>query len=260
MLSFLNEKRSSKDIKTLRSDILDFIKEQLKKAESGEGQNIKGLQLYINCDAKDKFVYESVVYLNSQDKFKEEVQKIADDFAIDLPPGWSWQVIFDEEVPEEAIRSPQLRMALFIQTKQKASIHKEVVAYMKVLNGEAEQAVYELHSSNKKINIGREKNVQAEDGYLRQNQIVFSANGNNKSNQSVSRRHAHIEWNAEQAAFFLYADEGGIPPGNKIKIKPEKGPEVRLITIEVGHHLKEGDQVILGASALLEFSYMPIND
>jgi len=53
MLSFLNEKRSSKDIKTLRSDILDFIKDQLKKAESGEGQNIKGLQLYINCDAKD---------------------------------------------------------------------------------------------------------------------------------------------------------------------------------------------------------------
>ena len=256
MLSFLNEKRSSKDIKTLRSDILDFIKEQLKKAESGEGQNIKGLQLYINCDAKDKFVYEGAVYVNSPDKFKEEVQKIADDFAIDLPVSWSLHFMFDEDVPEEVIRSMQLQMALFIQTKQKPSVHKEAVAYLKVLGGETEQAVYVLHSSNKKINIGREKNVQAEDGYLRQNQIVFSGDSNNKSNQSVSRRHAHIEWNAEQSAFFLYADEVGIPPGNKIKIKPEKGPEVRLITTGIGHHLREGDQVILGASALLEFSYL----
>jgi len=256
MLSFLNEKRSSKDIKTLRSDILDFIKDQLKKAESGEGQNIKGLQLYINCDAKDKFVYESAVYESSQDKFKEEVQKIADDFAIDLPASWSLQMTFDEDVPEEAIRSSHLRIALFIQTKQKPSVHKEAVAYMKVLNGETEKAVYELHSGNKKINIGRENNVQAEDGYLRQNQIAFPDSGNNKSNKSISRQHAHIEWSEELAAFFLYADEGGIPPGNKIKIKPEKGPEVRLITTEVGHHLREGDQVILGASALLEFSYV----
>ena len=260
MLSFLNEKRSSKDIKTLRSDILDFIKDQLKKAESGEGQNIKGLQLYINCDAKDKFVYESAVYESSQDKFKEEVQKIADDFAIDLPASWSLQMTFDEDVPEEAIRSSHLRIALFIQTKQKPSVYREAVAYLKVLSGETEQAVYALHSSNKKINIGREKTVQAEDGYLRQNQIVFSGDSNNKSNQSVSRRHAHIEWNAEQSAFFLYADEGGIPPGNKIKIKPEKGPEVRLITTGIGHHLREGDQVILGASALLEFSYVSSND
>ena len=109
MLSFLNEKRSSKDIKTLRSDILDFIKEQLKKAESGEGQNIKGLQLYITCDAKDKFVYEGAVYVNSPDKFKEEVQKIADDFAIDLPASWSLHVMFDEDVPEE-IRAAAVRL------------------------------------------------------------------------------------------------------------------------------------------------------
>ena len=97
--------------------------------------------------------------------------------------------------------------------------------------------------------------AQVADGYLRQNQIAFPDSSSNKSNRSVSRQHAHIEWSEEFAAFFLYADEGGIPPSNKIKVKPEHGQEVRLITTEIGYHLKEGDQIILGESALLEFSY-----
>ena len=83
----------------------------------------------------------------------------------------------------------------------------------------------------------------------------FPDGSDNKSNKSISRQHAHIEWNEESAAFFLFADEGGIPPSNKIKVKPENGAEIRLITTEVGHLLKEGDQIILGESALVEFSY-----
>ena len=253
MLNFLKQK--PKDIKALRSEMLEFIKEQLKKAESGEGENIRGLQLYVTCDPQDKFLYEGALNVDDHDKFREAVQKIADDFAIALPPNWSLKVAFDETVPAEAIASPEIDVALFISTRQKPSIHKDAVAYIKILNGEAEQAVYEIHSSNKKINIGREKNVQLPDGYLRQNQIAFPDNSSNKSNRSVSRQHAHIEWNEELAAFCLYADEGGIPPSNKIKVKPEHGQEVRLITTEIGHHLKEGDQIILGESALLEFSY-----
>jgi len=251
----LLKQKSAKDIKTLRSDILDFIKEQLKKAESGEGENIKGLVLYIFCDAQYKYLYDGALHVQDQEKFKDEVQKIADDFAIALPATWQLQIIFDEPVPPEAIKSSDIDVALFVSTKQKPSIHKDAVAYIKVLNGEAEQTVYTLQSSNKKINIGREKTVQAADGYLRQNQIAFPDNSANKSNRSVSRQHAHIEWSEESGAFCLYADEGGIPPSNKIKVKPEHGQEVRLITTEIGYHLKEGDQIILGESALLEFSY-----
>lgn len=255
MLSFLKKDKQPKDVKTLRSDLLDFIKDQLKKAE-GEGADIKGMHLYINCNAQDKFLYDSAVYINNTDQFKEEVQRIADDFDISLHAGWQFQVFCDEEVPPEAIQSGGLGAALFISTKQKPTIRREAVAYLKILNGEAEQAVYALKSSGKKINIGREKNVQVSDGYLRQNQVAFLGNSNNKSNKSVSRQHAHIEWNEELGAFFLYADEGGIPPANKVKVKPEKGAEIKLITTEVGYHLKEGDQIILGESALLEFSYL----
>ncbi|HEY2726695.1 MAG TPA: FHA domain-containing protein, partial [Parafilimonas sp.] len=192
MLNFLKQNKSPKDIKTLRSDILDFIKDQLKKAESGEGENIKGLYLYISCDAQYKFLYDGAFYIDDQEKFKEEIQKIADDFAIALPASWQLQIIFDEPLPPEAIQSPDLDVALFISTRQKPSVHKEAVAYIKVLNGEAEQSVYTIYSSNLpggrqgKINIGREKNAQVADGYLRQNQIAFPDNSTNKSNRSVS--------------------------------------------------------------------------
>lgn len=256
MLNFLKHNKPPKDIKTLRSDLLDFIKDQLKKAESGEGENIKGLQLYITCNNQDKFLYESAVHINNQDRFKEDVQKIADDFAIELPANWSFQIVCNAAVPEEATRSSLLDVALFVSTKQKPAIRKEAIAYIKILNGEAEQPVYLLSStSNKKINIGREKTVQVADGYLRQNQIAFPDKSDNRSNKSISRQHAHIEWSEDLAAFFLYADEGGIPPANKVKVKPEKGAEIKLITTEVGYHLKQGDQIILGESALLEFSY-----
>jgi hypothetical protein len=255
MLSFLKQNKAPKDIKTLRSDLLDFIKDQLKKAESGEGENIKGLQLYINCDDQYKFLYEGAVHTNDKERFREEVQKIADDFAIALPAEWVLQVMFDEEVPQEAIQSSTLDVSLFVSTKQKPSVHKEVTAYLKVLNGEAEQPVYTIHSTKKKINIGREKNAQIADGYLRQNQIAFPDGSNNKSNKSISRQHAHIEWSEEKAEFCLYADEGGIPPANKIKVRSESGQEIKLTTTGIGYHLKEGDQIILGESALLEFSY-----
>ena len=255
MLNFLKQNKAPKDVKTLRSDLLDFIKDQLKKAE-GEGADIKGMHLYISCDAQQKFIYDSAVYINNPEQFKEEVQKIADDFDVDLPAGWQMQIICDDIVPPEAIQSSSLDAALFISTKQKPTIRREAIAYLKVLTGEAEQTVYMLKSSGKKINIGREKSVQVADGYLRQNQIAFPDGSSNKSNKSISRQHAHIEWSEELGAFFLYADEGGIPPANKVKVKPEKGAEVKLITTEVGYHLKEGDQVILGESALLEFSYL----
>jgi hypothetical protein len=255
MLSFLKQNKAPKDIKTLRNNLLDFIKDQLKKAESGEGENIKGLQLYINCDDQHKFFYESAVHINDQQRFREEVQKIADDFAIALPAGWTLQVMFDEEAPHEAIQCSTLNVSLFVSTKEKPSVHKEATAYIKVLNGEAEQSVYTIYSTKKKINIGREKKAQIAEGYLRQNQIAFPDGSNNKSNKSISRQHAHIEWSEELGAFFLYADEGGTPPANKVKVKSENGQEIKLTTIGIGYHLKEGDQIILGESALLEFSY-----
>ena len=97
-------KNRPRDIKGMRNALLQFIKEQLQKAEGGEGANIRGLYLFVNCPDAEKYLYESALYFDDADRFKrEEVQKIADDYAIDLPAGWTMKISFDEPAPPEAI-------------------------------------------------------------------------------------------------------------------------------------------------------------
>ena len=242
------------DIKSIRASLLYFIKEQLQKAEGGEGANIRGLYLYINCKEEEKHLYEAAVYADEENRFKEEeVQKIADDYAIALPENWTLQVEFVKEIPTEALKASDISAALFISTKKKPKVHFEATAHIRVLNGQAEQEVYTISSKSGIINIGRERKVQTANGFYRENLIAFPDSSRNESNRSVSRQHAHIEWNAENAAFYLFADEGGVPPHNKMKVRTVGGLPVKLQTTEIGHRLQEGDQIILGESALLEF-------
>ena len=97
--------------------------------------------------------------------------------------------------------------------------------------------------------------MQTPDGFFRENVIAFPGNSGSESNKFVSRQHAHIEWDNDSGSFLLFADEGGIPPRNKVKLRSENGELEKLQTMEIGHQLREGDQIILGDSAVLEFSY-----
>lgn len=248
------------DVKGVRHHLLQFIKQELQKAEGGEGSNIKGLSLYLNCTAADRHMYESAVYAEEPGKFKDEVQKIADDYDLGLPDRWTLDVVFDEEAPEEAVKLNNLDAAFFIKTG-KHFIKQVANAYIRVLNGETELAEYKLTSGSEKINIGRDKKAQADDGFFRTNQIAFPSESSNAANKYVSRQHAHIEWSVEGQRFMLFADEGGVPPRNKVKIREAKNENViKLHSPTIGHGLQEGDQVILGESAVLEFSYQPLND
>jgi hypothetical protein len=254
-----DKETSPQDVKTIRDRMLHFIKEQLQKVEGGEGSNIKGLHLFIDCNDADKYLYESAVYFDEEDRFKnEEVQKIADDFAIDLPETWVMEIQFTEMVPAEAIKMAGLNAALFIQTRKRTLI-KAATAYLRVLNGDAEKEVYTITSTSGKLTIGRDKKVQTSDGFFRENGIAFPSNSNNESNKFVSRQHAHIEWDNDSGTFLLFADEGGIPPRNKVKLRSENGGLEKLQTMEIGHQLKEGDQIILGDSVVLQFSYSASN-
>jgi hypothetical protein len=242
------------DIKGIRASLLQFIKDQFQKVEGGEGSNIRGLCLYIFCSEEEKHLYEGAVYADEEDRFKEEeVQKIADDYAIALPETWTLELEFVDEAPPEALKAPDIDAGLFISTKKKPKVFHEATAFIRVLNGEAEKETYSISSTSGKINIGRERKVQTADGFYRENYIAFPDSSEHESNRSVSRQHAHIEWDAENAAFYLFADEGGIPPHNKMKVRTEGGLPVKLQTTQIGHRLQEGDQIILGESALLEF-------
>ena len=91
MFDFLKSRPT--DVKGIRSAILEFIKEQLQKTEGGEGGNIKGFTLYLTCTESEKHLYEAAVYVHDENRFKEEdVQKIADDYAIALPAAWTLEL------------------------------------------------------------------------------------------------------------------------------------------------------------------------
>ncbi len=250
-------KNRPRDVKEIRNAILQFIKEQLQKAEGGEGANIRTIFLFINCSDADRYLFESALYYDTPDRFKnDEIQKIADDYAIALPSDWVLKISFDEEAPVEAIPAKNIDLSLLITTLKSKGVFKPTSAYINVLNGDAEKKQYTISSGTGKINIGRAAGVQTADGFFRKNNIAF-IDSEHAINRAVSRQHAHIEWDDETGAFFLYADQGGIPPANKVKVRSVEGEPIKLLSIEIGHRLKEGDQVILGDAALLEFTFLP---
>jgi hypothetical protein len=254
---FKKPEQSVPDVKSIRNGLLQFIKTHLAKAEGGEGARIKSIQLYLTCSEGERHLYEPAVYLDEEGRFKEEVQKIADDFALNLPEHWELQITFTDEPPAEAIKAPQVAAALFIRNGTK-SVQKTATAYIKILNGEAENSEYTITSESGKVNIGREKRVQTRDNFFRINTIAFPAESTADSNKYISRQHAHIEWDNGTGTFLLFADEGGVPPRNKIKIRSQQREDpVKLQSTRLGYSLQEGDQIILGETALLEFSYLP---
>lgn len=202
-------------------------------------------------------MYDSAIFFEDDSRFKNEIQRIADDFAIDLPENWIMETNFVEELPANCIKMHNLNIALNIRTPEHVVINKSGTAYIRVLNGEAEQETYTITSADGKINIGRERKAQDGEGFMRENHIAFPDTTSNAANKYVSRQHAHIEWNNDSASFILFADDGGVPPRNKVKVRStaDHNP-VKLTFTELGHILHEGDQIILGESAVLEFSYI----
>ena len=244
------------DVKKIRSQLLQFIKEKLQRAEGGEGANITGIHLFINCPDNERYLYEAALFSNSPEKFKsEELQKMADDYAIMLPATWKFEVAYTDKFPEQSYIAKDIDAALFLTTRKAGLSHKRSHAYIKILNGNAEKETYLIDGSSGKINIGREIKVQVAGGFIRKNSIAFVSPGQTEMNRSVSRQHAHIEWEPGSGSFLAFADEGGIPPHNKMKIRNVEGVYSKMQAIEVGHRLEEGDQIILGDAAVLEFTY-----
>lgn len=251
---FNSDAESPQDVKSLRDALLRAIKEELQIVEGGEGSHIRGLQLFLTCAELEKHIYESAVYTDEPSIFKLEVQRIADDFAIDLPKGWTFEVTFTDSLPPEAKKLQDVDAALFIKTRQQ-SIQRSGTAYINILSGQAEKEQYELNSADGKITIGRDKRAQTDDGFFRINTIAFPGDCGNDCNKYISRQHAHIEWNNDAGCFMIFADEGGVPPRNKIKIKSlQSDTPVKLNSTHIGHRLVEGDQIILGETAVVEFS------
>lgn len=251
---FNTDAESPQDVKSVRDSLLRSIKDELQVLEGGEGKHIKGLHLFLGCSENARHVFESAVYYDEPTIFKQEIQRIADDFAIDTPQGWTLEITFTDVFPVEAKMFTECSAALFIKTNQQI-IQKAGTAYINVLSGQAEKERYEINSADGKITIGRDKRAQTNDGFFRTNTIAFPGDCGDESNKYISRQHAHIEWNNDAACFMIFADDGGVPPGNKVKIKSlNDDTPVKLNSTHIGHRLRQGDQVILGETAVIEFT------
>jgi len=256
MFNLFNQNNSSPtDVKGIRDALLQGIKDELKKAEGGEGRNIKGIHIYFATPANEKYMYESAIYQDTPERFKEEIQRIADDFDLGLPDTWMLEMNFVEAFPPEAVKLKEINAAIFIRTKDH-DLQRSGDAYLRILNGVAEKKEYHIDSKDGKTNIGREKQTQVAGGFFRTNHIAFSGDSSDEANKYISRQHAHVEWNNDKGCFMLFADEGGIPPGNKVKVRSgSSGTLSKLHSSQIGHQLAEGDQVVLGETAVIEFSY-----
>ena len=154
MFDFLKTKNDDQplDVKGIRHKLSNFIKEQLQRWEGGEGSYIKGMQFFLAPQPEEKHVFETAVFYNEEGRFKEEeVQKIADDFDIDLPASWNMDIIFTEQLPAEAIKSKELPVALHIATNKQPTINKPSDAKVTILNGEAEQQHYNINWCREKF-------------------------------------------------------------------------------------------------------------
>jgi len=241
------------DVKGIRNAIVKLVKEQLQKSEGGEGRNIQGIHLYIFCPLAARQLYQAALYMNIEGRFRnEDIQRVADDYAIDLPADWALEITFIEEAPPGAIKSTLVDCALLMTSAGKPSIYSNGTLIINVVNGQAERETYTLTSAQGKVNIGRENKVKMADGFFRINHIAFLGDDKHKANRSVSRQHAHIEWNAMEGCFYIFADMGGIPPGNKTKISRQNEAAAKMQTMEIGYRLQHGDQVMLGGEAVLE--------
>ncbi|WP_207425389.1 FHA domain-containing protein [Pedobacter sp. SYSU D00535] len=259
MFNFFDNDTENKpeDAKGYRDFLLRAVKDELQKLEGGEGGHIRGINLFLAPGRDEQHIYESAVYIHEAGRFKAEVQRIADDFAIDLPADWALDIVFVDALPKEAKEIEGIDAALFIRTRESV-LQRTSSAKISILSGEAEQEEYLIRSDGKKVTIGRERKAQMEDGFFRINTIAFPADSADEANKYISRQHAHIEWNSESSCFLLFADEGGVPPRNKVKIKSALNDElIKLNSIEIGHKLHDGDQIIIGETAVLEFYYVP---
>jgi hypothetical protein len=252
-----NKGNTPLDAKGLRDEILQFIKEELQQLDGGEGKYLKALTLFVRVKAEELFSYETALYSAAPEKFQEEVQRIADNFALDLPEGWKLTVHYVDEFPEGVILRAQLKVGLVLKGSGSPVVAESALtASLKVITGRAEQEVYVIEAGTGRVNIGRESSVQGSDGSFRINTIAFPAEAQ-ESNKYISRQHAHLEWDQQQACFKLYADEGGVPPGNKTKVRAAKDETThKLNSTQIGYTLKQGDQVILADVAVLEFTIL----
>jgi hypothetical protein len=176
------------------------------------------------------------------DAFSREIRQRLEDQRVELPVHFSALVELVLELPPD-VAGRGFDVHYGSAPAQQPSEELAEVRFT-VISGSAQQQVILL--KKKRINLGRLAEViDAEQRLTRQNHVAF-LDDEQAANQSVSRAHAHIEFDPENAVFRLYDDRSAhgttvVRDGTVIPVPP--GPSK-------GVALRDGDEIVLGQARL----------
>jgi FHA domain len=176
------------------------------------------------------------------DALSRDIRLRLEDQRVELPPHLAVQVELVPELPPDvAARGFDVHYGGIPAPRPSGEVMEVRVT---VVTGSAEQQ--ELCLKKKRINLGRLVEVIDADGRLtRKNDVAFLDDAP-APNPSVSRAHAHIEFDSEKAVFRLFDDRSAhgttvLRDGSVIPVP--QGPSK-------GVALRHGDEIVLGQARL----------
>lgn len=151
--------------------------------------------------------------------------------------------LLDEEMPADQPFYVVCRNRHDAPVEKHSSAPPEV--RLEVLTGAADSVLYTL--TQRRINMGRLAEVRSrEHRVIRRNEVAFS-DSKEPPTSTVSRSHAHIEYDAEARCFRLFDD------GSRFGTTVVREGEVIRVPAGAGRGLKlsSGDEIHLGSARLI---------
>ena len=233
----------------LRTRLLDTVEQALKRFRSTRPLPFNRITVYVLApSSNDRLTYEAAI--NDLDPpFDQATRHRLHDAGFDLPADLTIKTKIHAKAPKQLEAAFEEAGPVYVALKQHAA---RASATITVVKGKAERATYALRSTDASFNIGRLREV-VEDHYghlVRRNDIAFldhtaaKVRGENRDiNETVSRRHARIEFDARSASFVLINEQGVTSVSRAGYPRP----------VRVTHQavpLQDGDLIYLGRACL----------
>ncbi len=185
-----------------------------------------------------------VVFVEADTLARDIAGRLADE-QVEVPDKFRVEVELVEELsPEFAARGFDISYKSAPVSHQAVAPSEMPYVWLKVLAGKAGQMEYSLRKA--RINIGRLADIlDASQRLIRRNDVAFQEISE-APNTTVSRSHAHIEYDRTNGQFRLFDDRSAqgttvLHDGDIIPVP--KGTSK-------GVHLRPGDEIVLGQARL----------
>ena len=233
----------------LRTRLLDTVEHALKRFRSTRPLPFNRITVHVLAStSNDRLTYESA-FNDLDPPFDLAVRNRLHDAGFDLPGDLGIKTKIHAKAPKQLEAAFEEAGSIYVELKQHAA---RTSATITVVRGKAERATYSIRSADAPFNVGRLREV-VEDHYghiVRRNDIAFldhnapKVKGENQEiNETVSRRHARIEFNARSGAFMLVNEQGATSVSRAGYPQP----------VRVAHQavpLQDGDLIYLGRACL----------